>query len=178
MSHTSLQLTATQRALTRALVELSRGVATPVTGDDLAAAAGKKASTVRNLMRSLKELGLVESTYGPNGGYRPTPLALELFAVEEPMETEIRPATSDRSAPEGAAVKVDIIDFHEPARTRVVMHLRESVDAYEPGDEVVIGPLPSSELSLHVRVLETDSVSNVVYARVVAIQLSVSTGEE
>ncbi|WP_435195448.1 Rrf2 family transcriptional regulator [Natronomonas sp. EA1] len=178
MSHTSLQLTTTQRALTRALVELSRGVATPITGDDLAAAVGKKASTVRNLMRSLKELGLVESTYGPNGGYRPTPLAVELFAVEAPIETEIRPAAEELSAPEGSAVKVDILDFHEPARTRVVIHLRESAEEYEAGDELVIGPLPSSELSLHVRVIETDTATNVVYARVVAIQLSVSTGEE
>lgn len=178
MSHTSLQLTPTQRALTRALVELSRGVATPVTGDDLAAAAGKKASTVRNLMRSLKELGLVESSYGPNGGYRPTPLALELFEVDEPIETRLRPASPELPAPEGSAVKVDILDFHEPTRTRVVIHLREAVDDYEEGDEVIIGPLPSSELSLHVRVLETDAVANVVFARVVAIQFSVSAGEE
>lgn len=178
MSNTSPQLTATQRALTRTLVELSRGVATPITGDALAAAAGKKASTVRSLMRSLKELGLVESSYGPNGGYRPTPLALELFEVEAPIETRLHPAEPELSAPEGTAVKVDILDFHEPARTRVVIHLRESVEKYEPGDEVVIGPLPASDLSLHVRVVETDAVSNIVFARVVAIHLSIAREEE
>ena len=68
----SIELTASQRTILRALVNLHGEAESAVKGEAIAEEVGRNPGTIRNQMQSLKALQLVEGVPGPKGGYKPS----------------------------------------------------------------------------------------------------------
>jgi len=72
-------LSSTQREILLALVELYNRQKKMIKSKEVADMISKDEGTVRNIILSLKVLGLVDSKPGPNGGYLPTLKAYEFI---------------------------------------------------------------------------------------------------
>jgi len=74
-----MRLTTVQREVLEALVKLYEENKRMIKSKEVAALLGKDEGTVRNIILSLKSLGLVTSKTGPTGGYVPTLKAYEIL---------------------------------------------------------------------------------------------------
>ncbi|HIP85923.1 MAG TPA: HTH domain-containing protein, partial [Pyrodictium sp.] len=68
-----------QREILEALVRLYEKHRRLIKSKEIAEVTGRDEGTVRNIILSLKSLGLVESKTGPSGGYMPTLKAYEVL---------------------------------------------------------------------------------------------------
>jgi len=120
-------LSLTQREILLALIELYNKTKSMIKSKEVADMIGKDEGTVRNIILSLKVLGLVESKPGPNGGYMPT-----LKAYEYVKNPSISPVYDKLSIYKGLMevdVKVsniEIIDITNPKGNRVLLRSRET----------------------------------------------------
>ncbi|MEB3816735.1 MAG: CBS domain-containing protein [Desulfurococcales archaeon] len=73
-----MRLTGVQREVLEALLKLYEEKGRMVKSKEVATLLGKDEGTIRNVILSLKSLGLVTSKTGPTGGYAPTLKAYEL----------------------------------------------------------------------------------------------------
>ena len=163
----SIELTASQKTILRALVDLYTQRETAVKGEDIAAEVDRNPGTIRNQMQSLKALQLVEGVPGPKGGYKPTTNAYEALEIEQ-ME---RPANVDISLNhelvEDANVQdIDLSSVHHPELCRAEIQLRGSVKDFHEGDEVSVGPTPISKLVIEGTVDGKDDAHNIVILKI------------
>jgi predicted transcriptional regulator len=118
---------------------------------------GKDEGTVRNIILSLKVLGLVESKPGPNGGYMPT-----LKAYEYVKNPSISPVYDKLSIYKGLMevdVKVsniEIIDITNPKGNRVLLKVTGDLRKLKIGETIRIGPTPYTRLVIEGIILHID----------------------
>jgi|GEM_PF-5717140 len=67
-----VELTASQRAILTALIDLAQDRTGSVSVEAIAAEVDRQSRTIRKQLQSLRALQLVEGTSGPDGGYEPT----------------------------------------------------------------------------------------------------------
>ena len=80
-----------------ALITLYKKRGRMIKADEIADFVDIYTGTVRNQMRILKSLGLVEAVCGPKGGYKPTVKAYELLGVAKPEEfTKVPVVVNDK----------------------------------------------------------------------------------
>jgi len=163
----SIELTASQKTILRALVDLYTQRETAVKGEDIAAEVDRNPGTIRNQMQSLKALQLVEGVPGPKGGYKPTTNAFEALEIQQ-MD---RPADVDVYLNdvliEGANVQdIDLSSVHHPELCRAEIQLRGSVRDFHEGDHVSVGPTPISKLVITGSVDGKDDANNVVILKI------------
>ncbi|AKH97973.1 Rrf2 family transcriptional regulator [Halanaeroarchaeum sulfurireducens] len=163
----SIELTASQRTILRALVDLYTQQETAVKGEDIADQVDRNPGTIRNQMQSLKALQLVEGVPGPKGGYKPTTTAFEALEIEQ-ME---RPANVDvelnGDIVEDANVQeIDLSSVHHPELCRAEIQLRGSVNDFHEGDTVSVGPTPISKLVIDGTVDGKDDAHNIVILKI------------
>ncbi|QKQ99706.1 CBS domain-containing protein [Metallosphaera tengchongensis] len=150
-------LSSTQREILLALIELYNREKKMIKSKEVADMISKDEGTVRNIILSLKVLGLVDSKPGPNGGYLPTLKAYEF--VKNPT---ILPLLDKLSLYRGnieTDVKVEnieLLDITNPSGNRVILKISGDPKKIRPGDSVRLGPTPYSRLVIEGVVLNTE----------------------
>lgn len=138
----AIELTGSQRELLATLVNEYQVTEEPVKGRVIAEQIGRNAGSVRNKMGSLTALGLAEGIPGQKGGYKPTPRAYDVLdyqALDDPERLVLAREY------ERADVTVDEIAFtnvHHPEKCRARIHFQQSVDGFDEGDAILVGPTP------------------------------------
>lgn len=151
-------LSSTQREILLALVELYNKGKRMIKSKEVADMIGKDEGTVRNIILSLKVLGLVESKPGPNGGYLPTLKAYEF--IKNPTITPILDKLSLYRGNIETDIKVEnveLMDVTNPSGNKVILKVTGDLRKLRSGDPVRLGPTPYSRLVVEGIVLNADN---------------------
>ncbi|AAK40465.1 CBS domain-containing protein [Saccharolobus solfataricus] len=153
-------LSPTQREILLALTDLYNRQKRMIKSKEVADIIGKDEGTVRNIILSLKVLGLVESKPGPNGGYMPTLKAYEI--INNPTLTPILDKLNLYKGMIETDIKVEnieIIDITNPSANRVLLKVEGDLRKLKIGDAVRLGPTPYSRLVIEGLILHLDENS-------------------
>lgn len=151
-------LSSTQREILLALIELYNKGKRMIKSKEVADMIGKDEGTVRNIILSLKVLGLVESKPGPNGGYLPTLKAYEF--IKNPTITPILDKLSLYRGNIETDIKVEnveLMDVTNPSGNKVILKVTGDLRKLRSGDLVRLGPTPYSRLVIEGIVLNADN---------------------
>lgn len=143
----SIDLTVSQQSLLTTLVNLYRAGTSPVKGEAIATELDRAPGTVRNQMQTLKSLGIVESSFGPRGGYVPTPTAYEVLGIEQidtPASVPVR--CNDDKLEELSVETITLTNVDHPDRCRAEIRFIGSLEHIHGNDELGIGPTPQARL--------------------------------
>ncbi|MEM4035908.1 MAG: CBS domain-containing protein [Fervidicoccaceae archaeon] len=172
MKNSMYRLSSAQREILEALVKLYEEKKRLVKSVEIANLVGKDEGTVRNIISTLRSLGLLESKTGPSGGYVPTLKALEIVkAPPLPSYGILRVWKDDREL-NAAAYSIEILDLLNPEGGKAVLKLGGVLDELKEGDEIKVGPAPHTRLTIEGRLLQIDRASGqaiVLIKRLVSI---------
>lgn len=151
----NIELSDIQKQVLTALVTAHRSADYPIKADTVASAVDRAPGSVRNVMGRLSDLGLVEGTRGPAGGYEPTDRAFEAIdrVPGEDGDTVTVAYGSERL--DVAVERVELLGVHHPDQCRARIHLRRSVHRFHTGDPVAVGPTPVGGLLLAGEIVAT-----------------------
>jgi len=150
-------LSSTQREILLALVDLYNKNKRMIKSKEVADVIGKDEGTVRNIILSLKVLGLIESKPGPNGGYVPTLKAYE--TIKNPIITPILDQLSlykDGFETDIKISNIEILDITNPSGNKVLLRVSSELKKIKVGDTVKVGPVPYSRLVIEGVVIHID----------------------
>lgn len=150
-------LSSTQREILLALVDLYNKNKRMIKSKEVADVIGKDEGTVRNIILSLKVLGLIESKPGPNGGYVPTLKAYE--TIKNPIITPILDQLSlykDGFETDIKISNIEILDITNPSGNKVLLKVSGELKKIKVGDTVKVGPVPYSRLVIEGVVIHID----------------------
>lgn len=140
----SIELTASQKTILRALVDLYTQEESAVKGEKVAEEVDRNPGTIRNQMQSLKALQLVEGVPGPKGGYRPTTNAFEALEIEQIDSPAVVPVTLNGDPVENVNVQnIDLTTVFNPDLCRAEIQVRGSVKDFHEGIRFPSAPHPS-----------------------------------
>ncbi len=161
------RLTHSQREVLEALVKLYEKHKRMIKSREIAEVVGKDEGTVRNIILSLKSLGLVESKTGPAGGYIPTLKAYEVLrgeAAHVPLKLRKNGRELDI-----LVLNVELMDIFNPEGGKALLKAYGSIEEVQVGDTVSIGPSPLARISIEGVVTHIDYVNNQLILRVTRI---------
>jgi len=159
----NIKLTAVQREILKAVVDLHHSTKRTVQGNEIAEKLGRHSGTIRNQMVALRALGLVEGVSGPRGGYFPKPLAFEALEMPYvPKEVHVPIYINGTPASNVTVVGISFTGVNDPDKCRAVVHVKGVLRGIEIGDTVTVGPTPVQELVLKGSVLGRDDLDNVI----------------
>lgn len=161
MKQTSLR--PNHRRILQSLVGLVGDETRTVSGEAIADDIGRTPGTIRNQMQSLSALQLVEGIPGPRGGYKPTAAAyraLDIEGVDDPADIPIQ--GTDRAVHEVTVETIDFVTVHSPDHCRAEVSVRDSVRGFSKGEDVTLGPTPSTDLRISGTVGEVDPATNTI----------------
>ncbi|MEM0046466.1 MAG: CBS domain-containing protein [Fervidicoccaceae archaeon] len=134
------ELTQTQREVLMALIELYERHKRLIKSIEIAEMIGKDEGTVRNVISSLRSLGLLESKTGPMGGYVPTLKARELMKSTGIIAYGSLKIKKDGKETNITAFSVEILDILNPSGGRAIVKASGNFDEIKEGDIIRIGP--------------------------------------
>jgi len=172
-----IDLTTSQEQTLTALVNQHRPGEGPVKAQAVADTVDRSLGTIQNQMQRLAQLGVVEGTSGPAGGYEPTELAFQALGREPLAETEAVTVAHDY---ERLDVTVDRLTFksvHHPESCRAELHLQQSVADFSVGQAVAAGPLPLSGLVVAGTIQAIDDTSNTLILDIAKLEAPVEAPE-
>ena len=149
------QLSPTQREILLAIIDLYEREKKLVKSKEIADVIGKDEGTVRNVISSLKALGLLESKPGPNGGYVPTLKAYEFTKASTYLPQQVILYRDDIET-NIKVFSIELLDITNPQGTRVLLRVSGDMRSLRLGDLVKVGPLPNSRLMIEGRVTHMD----------------------
>ena len=149
------QLSPTQREILLAIIDLYEKEKKLVKSKEIADVIGKDEGTVRNVISSLKALGLLESKPGPNGGYVPTLKAYEFTKASTYLPQQVVLYRDDIET-NIKVFSIELLDITNPQGTRVLLRVSGDMRSLRLGDLVKVGPLPNSRLMIEGRVTHMD----------------------
>ncbi len=158
------RLTASQREVLDALIKLYERFKRMVKSKEIAEVVGRDEGTVRNIILSLKSLGLVESKTGPAGGYMPTLKAYEVLRTEATY-VPVRLRKEGREL-DVVVLGVELLDIFNPEGSKALLRVYGDVEKIRPGDIVSLGPTPLVRLSIEGKVVHIDYRSGQMILRV------------
>lgn len=175
----TLQLSASQKRILTALVNLSDGSGV-VRGKDIAEAIDRNPGTIRNQMQSLTALQLVEGVPGPKGGYKPTTEAYETLDIERMEEPARVPVERNGEPVPGVnAEGIDLASVHNPDVCRAEVDVRGSLREFTEGDRVNVGPTPTARLRIDGIVDGVNAVESTLVIETIGMEAPVENpGEE
>jgi predicted transcriptional regulator len=163
----SIELTASQRTILSALVNLHREGEGAIKGEDIAAEVDRNAGTIRNQMQSLKALQLVEGVPGPKGGYKPTAAAYEALDVQRMDDAaDVAVAVDGEPLADCTVEEIDLSNVHHPELCRAEVYVQGAIGDVEEGQEVSVGPTPLSKLVVDGEVEGKDDAANSLILRI------------
>ncbi|MFB6163152.1 MAG: Rrf2 family transcriptional regulator [Halococcoides sp.] len=152
-----IDLTVSQETVLRALADLHRETTEPVKGERIADRVDRDPGTVRNHMQSLKALQLVRGIPGPKGGYQPTTDAYDVLdcqCLDGAVETPLR--RNGERVEHLVVTEITLANVHDPDGSRATVAVEGSIEAFEGGDHVAVGPTPGAGVSVRGTVMATD----------------------
>ncbi len=159
------KLTLSQREVLEALIKLYEQKRRLVKSKEIADVINRDEGTVRNIILSLKGLGLVESKTGPSGGYMPTLKAYEIIRgtmTQIPVKLRKKGKELDITI-----TGIEILDILNPEGGRALLRVHGDVRRnLRPGDRVEIGPTPLVGVRIEGEVMHVDPVSGQVSVRI------------
>ena len=163
----AIELTASQKSILTALVDLHRNRENAVKGNEIAEAIDRNPGTIRNQMQSLKALQLVEGVPGPKGGYKPTVTAFEVLDMDQVDEPAAVSLTHNGETVEDANIReIDLSSVQHPEQCRAEIHIQGSVQDYENGDSIAVGPTPLSKLVIEGTLDGIDTTNRILVVQV------------
>ena len=164
------RLTRTQKEVLEALVKLYEKTRRMVKSKEIAELIGRDEGTVRNIILSLKSLGLIESKTGPTGGCMPTLKAYEVLrGVLMPVALKLKKRGEETNI---VVIGVELLDPFNPAGGRAVLRVYGDLSTISVGDYVSIGPTPFARIIIEGEVLFIDATTSqlsIVVRRLVSI---------
>ncbi len=169
----SIELTASQKTILTALVNLHSESEDAVKGEEIADEVDRNPGTIRNQMQSLKALQLVEGVPGPKGGYKPTATAFNALDIQTLDEAAEVPLVHNDEPVENATVdQISLSSVHHPERCRAEVHIQGSLSDFHTGDLVRVGPTPLSNLEIEGELDSTDTTNNILILKIQSMQAS------
>ncbi len=150
------RLTQTQREVLEALVKLYEKNRRLIKSIEIAEMINKDEGTVRNIISSLRSLGLLESKTGPSGGYVPTLKAIELIRMPPIPSYGVLRVWKDGRETSITAFSMEIIDVLNPEGGKAILRVGGNLEEIKEGDSVKIGPTPYTRLFIEGTVLHMD----------------------
>ncbi len=158
-----MRLTAVQREILQALVDLHYTGKGAVQGKDIAGKLKRHPGTIRNQMVALRALGLVEGVSGPRGGYYPNSNAFSALDMEELKdEVEVPIYLDDNPVKDATVVGITLTSISDPKKCRASIHVKGTLKDLNIDDEITVGPTPVQKLVIKGRVLGRDDINNVL----------------
>ncbi len=159
------KLTLSQREVLEALIKLYEQKKRLVKSKEIAALINRDEGTVRNIILSLKSLGLVESKTGPSGGYMPT---LKAYEIVKGTMTQIPvKIKKDGKELDITIIGMELLDVLNPEGGRAILRVHGDVRRLlRPGDRIEIGPTPLVGVRIEGEVIHVDTVSSQVSIRI------------
>ena len=152
--------TPVQRDTLTTLVNINRQEGRAVKGKEIGELMDRNPETIRIQLRSLKELNLVESVTGPNGGYTATATAYNALSMDNNGDGNEVPVPVVRNGitVEGAsATEIVVNNVKDPIRRNCASILIVGdIKDFRVGDEVEVGPTPVSKLYIRGKVVLLD----------------------
>jgi predicted transcriptional regulator len=106
----NMDLTPVQRDILTALININHEESRAVKGEEIAGLIDRNPGTVRNHMKSLKALNLVEGVPGPKGGYKATGSAYEVLSLDATGDLVNVPVVKNGVTVEGASATEIVFD--------------------------------------------------------------------
>lgn len=166
------KLTSTQREVLEALVKLYEQNKRLIKSVEIAEVVRKDEGTVRNVISSLRSLGLLESKTGPSGGYIPTLKAVELVKMPPLPSYGLLRIWKEGRETNVTAFSLEIIDVLNPEGGKALLRVGGNVEELKEGDEVKVGPTPYMRLVIEGTVHSIDRISgqlSILIKRMVSI---------
>ncbi|RUM47875.1 MAG: histidine kinase [Hyperthermus sp.] len=159
------KLTLSQREVLETLIKLYEQRKRLIKSKEIADVINRDEGTVRNIILSLKGLGLIESKTGPSGGYMPT---LKAYEIVRGTVTQI-PVRLKKAGKEldVTITGVEILDILNPEGGRAILRVHGDVRrSLRPGDRVEIGPTPLVGVRVEGEVMHVDTISGQVSIKI------------
>lgn len=153
------RLTPTQREVLEALVKLYERHRRIIKSVEIAEMVKKDEGTVRNVISTLRSLGLLESKTGPSGGYIPTLKAIELVRAPPIPSYGILRVWKEEQELSVTAYAMEIIDILNPEGGKAILRVGGSLEELKEGDVIRVGPTPYTRLYAEGTVLQLDRSS-------------------
>jgi len=166
------KLTSTQREVLEALVKLYEQHRRLIKSVEIAELVKKDEGTVRNVISSLRSLGLLESKTGPSGGYIPTLKAIELVKMPPLPSYGLLKIWKGGRETNVTAFSMEIIDVLNPEGGKALLRVGGNIEELNEGDEVKVGPTPYMRLVIEGTIHSIDKLSgqvSVLIKRMVSI---------
>ena len=158
-----MKLTAVQREILQALIDLHYTAKGAVQGKKIADKLGRHPGTIRNQMVALRALGLVEGISGPRGGYYPTSEAFSALDMEELKEEAAVPIYhKGKKIADVTVVGIGFTSISDPKKCRATIHVKGTLKDLNIDDIIIIGPTPVQRLVIKGRVLGRDDINNML----------------
>jgi predicted transcriptional regulator len=158
-----MKLTAVQREILQALIDLHYTTKGAVQGKDIAGKLGRHPGTIRNQMVALRALGLVEGISGPRGGYYPNSEAFSSLDMEELKEEAKVPIyLGDKALGDVTVVGIALTSISDPKKCRASIHVKGTLKQLNIDDEITVGPTPVQQLVIKGRVMGRDDINNIL----------------
>ena len=150
------QLSRRQESILKILVDRTDDDTRLINAEEIVEAVDFPSGTLRQDLRGLRALQLVESIPGSKGGYRPTGDAyrwLDSMRMDRPADVPVR---SDGDAMDDVTVTgIDLPTVHSPDLCHAEVGLDGSADRFSEGDTVAIGPTPVAGLQMDGTIADT-----------------------
>lgn len=147
----------------------------PITGDEIADAVGLHPGSIRTQMQSLKAYDLVESITGPKGGYKPTVEAYRTLDRQSLDTAEDLTLAHDYTRIDATVVEIEFTSVNHPEQCGVRVGLQESVEKFNVGDPILIGPTPKTELVVGGEIESIDHGANAMELDVSKLEAPLSS---
>jgi predicted transcriptional regulator len=159
------KLTMSQREVLEALIKLYEQKKRLIKSKEIADLIHRDEGTVRNIILSLKSLGLIESKTGPRGGYMPT---LKAYEVIRGSMTQIPvKLRKDGQELDLTITGIEILDILNPEGGRAILRVHGVIrKLLKPGDRVEIGPTPLVGVRIEGTVTHIDPVSSQISVKI------------
>ncbi len=152
------RLTMSQREILETLIKLYEKRGRLVKSREIAEETHRDEGTVRNIILSLKSLGLVESKTGPSGGYMPTLKAYEV--LRGPMVQMYMKLKKHGRELDVAVSNIELLDVFNPEGGRALLKVYGDLSKINVGDYITIGPAPYTRIVIEGIVTHIDRRNN------------------
>ena len=155
----SQSLSAVQREVLMALVELYEKKKRAIKGKEIAKIVDKGNGTIRNMMPPLKTMAFIEAIPGPKGGYLPTYKAYECVRLTPPTgRVMLVPAYCGGKRLDFTVTNIEFLDISLPDAAKALVRASGDITCVEVGEVIHLGPATQSRLIIEGKVVGRDDL--------------------
>lgn len=154
MDSNTLDLSPPHQTTLTALVNEYSESDSPVKSARIAEQVNRTEGSVKNQMRKLSALGLVDSVPGPRGGYQPTEKAFQALEREQDAAGEKVVVAQNYDRVDVTVDEITLTNVHHPSDCRARVHFQDILEGIDIGDALAVGPTPDFDLVVVGEVLE------------------------